>query len=136
MTSLFRKTLTGAVATLALGAAIMASASPVAADWRGRGGGFGGGRGFGHGGSGHGGWGPGVAAGVIGGLALGAIAAGAANNGYPAPIYEEPRPYYPGNGYAYGAYDADAGPVCHKEWRPVYRWDGQYLRDRQATVCD
>lgn len=143
MSSLFRKTLTGAVATLAIGASILASASTASADWRGRGAGFGGGHvfarggahhgGFQHGG-GHRGWGPGVAAGVIGGLALGAMAAGAAHNYYPAPVYEEPRPVYPA--YGYGAYDEDAAPVCHKEWRPVYRSDGHYVRDRQVTICN
>ena len=67
-----------------------------------------------------GGWGPGpIVAGVLGGLALGAVAASAAQPAYVAPAY---GPVY--------------GPVCHSEWRPVYRSDGLYLRDRLVRVCD
>ncbi len=96
-----------------------ASSTPASAQWRGHRGG---------------GWGPGIAAGVIGGLALGAIVAGSARPayGYAEPAYVEPQPYYPRPAYAQEAY----GPVYHREWRPVYRVDGSYVRDRLVRVCN
>ena len=128
MTNLLRKTLTSAVAALSLGALVVATASPAAAQWRGHR----------HGG----GWGGGgaVAAGVVGALALGALAAGSNRGyayGYGAPVYAEPEPYYPAAGYVdQGYYAGGYGPVCHKEWRPVYRADGGYVRDRLVRVCN
>lgn len=101
-----RKTLTGAVAALALGATVAASATPAAADWRGY-----------H----HRGNGGAVAAGVIGGLALGALAAGAAT--------AAPRYYAPA--YAAPVYDS-----CYRRDEPTYdRW-GRFVGYRDVTVCD
>ncbi len=107
MSTLFRKTLTGVIAAASIGAMVAATSTPAAA-W----------------GYGHRGWGGGgaVAAGVFGGLALGALAASAAQPVYAAPVYGPA-------GYGYG-------PVCHNEWRPIYRGDGLYLRDRLVRVCD
>ena len=126
MASFFRKTLTGAATAVSLGA-LVASGTPVWAQWRG--------------GHGHGGWGPGIAAGVIGGLAVGAIVAGSANRAYasPAPAYEDPvyPQVYPGRGFSdEGHYAPEPAGYCHREWRPVYRTDGQYVRDRLVRVCD
>ncbi len=124
MNRVLHKAFTGAVAALSLGAMVAATSTPASAYWRGHGGGWG-----------RGGWGGGgVAAGVIGGLALGALAAGAYRPayGYAAPVYGDPGPYYPAAGYAEPGYY----PVCHKEWRPVYRADGYYLRDRLVRVCN
>ena len=115
MNTLLRKTLTGAVTALSLGAMVVATASPAAA-WGGRR--FGGGWGYG----------PGIAAGVLGGLALGAIVAGSSHPAYAAPVSAEPA-YAPPVAYEPDGY-------CHREWRPVYRADGAYLRDRQVRVCD
>ena len=119
MTSLIRKSLTGAVGALGLAAMLAASATPASAQWRGHRYG--------------GGWGPGIAAGVIGGFAIGALAAGA-NRGYAygPPVYAEPQPYYPAVGYA----DQGYAPICHKEWRPQFRADGEYIRDRLVRVCN
>ena len=113
MSTLFRKILTGTVAAAGIGAMIAATSTPAAA-W-----------GYGH--RGWGGPGP-VIAGAIGGFALGALAAGAGRPYYAAPAYAEPV-YTPPVSYDYG-------PVCHQEWRPVYRSDGLYLRDRLVRVCD
>lgn len=110
MTNLVSRSLTGAITAIALTATIVASATPAAAQWRGH---------RGHGGWG---WGPGIAAGVIGGLALGALATRSNRYSYAEPIYDEPIPVY-------------AEPNCYKEWRPVYRADGAYLRDRLVRVC-
>ncbi len=109
MTSFLRKTLTGGVTALSLGALVVATSSPASAQWRG-----------------HrvGGWrGPGIAAGVIGGLALGALAT--RPYAYGAPVYEE---YYPPADYVV--------PACHREWRPVYTSSGYYVRDRLVRVCN
>lgn len=81
-----RKTITGAVAALTIGASLAATATDASAGWRGR---------HHH----RGGWGAPVAAGVIGGLALGALAANAGPRYYgapyaPAPCYRERRPVY------------------------------------------
>ena len=111
MTAILRKSIVGAVAALSLGATLVASATPAAADWRGHRGGWGGGH--------HRGWGGPVAAGVIGGLALGALAANA------APRYASPA-------YAAPVYGGD----CFLQDRPTYdRW-GRFLGYRQVTVCE
>ncbi len=116
MSTLLRKTFTGVVAAVSLGAMVAATSTPAAAWGYGR-------RGWGGG--------PGIAAGVIGALAVGAIAASAARPAYATPVYGYP---------AYGppvAYDTDGyAPVCHREWRPLYTSDGVYLRDRLVRVCD
>ncbi|MDH7798129.1 MULTISPECIES: hypothetical protein [unclassified Beijerinckia] len=101
MSSIIRKTVTAAVAALALGSAMVATSTSADAGWRGRGG-----------------WGVPVAAGVIGGLALGAIAAQAAQpRYYDAPAYypvAEPQAYcYVDRRPAYNAYGDFIG------WRPV-----------------
>lgn len=112
MTTILRKSIMGAVAALSLGATVVATATPAAADWRGRGGYHQGWSG------GHRGWGGPVAAGVIGALALGALAA---NSG---PRYAEPT-------YATGY-----GDDCYRQDRPAYdRW-GRFVGYRAATVCD
>ena len=100
-----------------LGIAAMLAVTPASAGWRGHRGGWGGGA---------------IAAGVLGGLALGAVAASAAQPRYAyAPTYAPA--YDPGyvqdEGYGYE-------PVCYKTWRPVYRSDGTYLRDRLVRVCN
>jgi hypothetical protein len=106
-----RKTLTGAVAALALGATVAASATPAAADWRGHHGGRNGGA---------------IAAGVIGGLALGALAAGSA--------YGSPRYYTPS--YATPVYAGPSYGDCYTQDQPAYdRW-GRFRGYRQVTVCD
>ena len=117
MTTMFRKTLTGAVAAVSLGAMVIASATPASAQWRGHRGG--------------GGWGPGIAAGIIGGLALGALATRPTYR-YPAPVYVDSEPSYPAAAYA----DPGYYPACHKEWRPIYRPDGTYVRDKLVRVCN
>ena len=120
MTNLLRKGFASAVTAASLAAMVVASSVPAQADWRGH----------------RGGWGPrgGIAAGIIGGLALGALA-GAASRSYAAPVYAEPvypvAPAYPS--YAEGTYGYESG--CHKEWRPIYGSDGNYIRDRRVTVC-
>ncbi|MDB5545696.1 MAG: uncharacterized protein JWO64_2845 [Hyphomicrobiales bacterium] len=107
--TMIRKTLTGAIAALALGASVAATATPAAADWRGHR---------------HGGNGGAVAAGVIGALALGALAAGSARNYY-EPSYATPA--YVGGGY---------GGDCYLQNQPAYdRW-GRFRGYRQVTVCD
>ena len=118
MTAILRKSLTGAVAAVGIAATVFAASTPASAQWRGHG---------------HGWGGPGIAAGIIGGLAIGALAASAARPAYgyaPAPVYVDPgyAPAYADPGYGYT-------PVCHKEWRPVYRADGTYVRDRLVSVC-
>lgn len=106
--TMIRKTLTGAIAALALGATVAATATPAAADWRGH-----------H----RGGNGGAIAAGVIGALALGAIAAGSSRNYY-APSYATPA--YSGAGYG----------DCYLQDQPAYdRW-GRFRGYRQVTVCD
>ena len=122
MTNLLRKGFASAVTAASLAAMVVASSGPAQADWRGHRGGFG----------------PraGIAAGIIGGLALGAIA-GAARRSYAEPAYAAPvypvAPAYPEPSYAEGAYAYESG--CHREWRPIYGSDGNYIRDRQVTVC-
>ncbi len=106
--TMIRKSITGAIAALALGATVMASASPAAADWRG------------HHHRGGGGWGAPVAAGIIGGLALGAFAAQAAPRSY-APTY-----------YATPAYSGD----CTEQDQPTYNRWGRFIGYRTVTVCD
>jgi len=106
--TMIRKTLTGAITALALGATVAATATPAAADWRGY-----------H----HRGNGGAIAAGVIGGLALGALAAGSARSYY-APAYGAPA--YVGAGYG----------DCYLQDQPAYdRW-GRFRGYRQVTVCD
>ncbi|MDB5596894.1 MAG: hypothetical protein JWM36_3855 [Hyphomicrobiales bacterium] len=114
MTTILHKSVAGALAALTLGAAVAASATPAAADWRGhRGGGYH--QGWG---GGHRGWGAPVAAGLIGALAIGAIAANS-NRGYAEP-----------------AYAAGYGGDCFRQDRPTYdRW-GRFLGYRAVTVCD
>jgi hypothetical protein len=106
-----RKTISGAVAALALTATVAASATPAAADWRGHRGGWGGGH---RGGA--------IAAGVIGGLALGALAAGS-TRAYAAPTYYAPA-YEP----VYGG--------CVREDQPTYNRWGRFIGYRAVTVCD
>lgn len=113
MTTILRKSMMGAIAALSLGATLAATATPAAADWRGRGGYH-----QGWGGGGHRGWGAPVAAGVIGALALGAIAANSGRR------YAEPA-------YAAG-YDED----CYRQDRPTYdRW-GRFVGYRAVNVCN
>ena len=65
-----------------------------------------------------------IAAGVVGGLALGAIAGSAAanSNGYYAPAYAAPRPYYGGG--------------CYLQRQPVYDEDGYVVGHRRVRVCE
>jgi len=117
MSVLSRKILTGAVAALALGAALSTSVSTAEAGWRG---------GWGHGGGwGRGGWGAPVAAGVIGGLALGAIAAQAAQPHYAYPVADPT--------YGYQTY-GDAS-YCHVERRPTYNPYGYFAGWQAVRVC-
>lgn len=123
MIELWRKGMAGTVAAASVAALVMASSLPAEAGWREH----------------HGGWGPrgggAVAAGIIGGLALGALAG--SSRAYAAPVYAEPiapvAPVYAApvveDGYLYAR-------ECHREWRPVYAWNGAYIRDRRVTVCD
>jgi hypothetical protein len=109
--TVLRKSITGALAALTLGATVAATATPASADWRGHRGGW-------HGGHQRG-WGGPVAAGVIGGLALGAFAANAG-----------PRYYAPTAGQRF--YGGD----CFRQDRPTYdRW-GRFIGYRAVTVCD
>jgi hypothetical protein len=109
--TMIRKTLTGAIAALALGATVAATATPAAAGWRGHR---------------HGGNGGAIAAGVIGALALGALAAGSSRNYY-APSYATPA-YAGGYGGGYGD--------CYLQDQPAYdRW-GRFRGYRQVTVCN
>jgi hypothetical protein len=104
----FAATITG------LGIAAMLAVTPASAGW--------------HGGRG---WGGGaLAAGVIGGMALGAMAASAAR-----PAYAYEPAYAPAYAPAYVPYDGYE-PVCYRAWRPVYRSDGTYLRDKLVRVCE
>jgi hypothetical protein len=114
-----RNVITGVIAAVSLGAMVVATSTPAAA--------------WGHGRYGGGGWGrgPGIAAGVLGGLALGAIVAGSGRQSYAAPVYGAPV-YAPPVAYE----DDEDAPVCRHEWRPMYRADGLYLRDRLVRVCN
>ncbi|MDF2118264.1 hypothetical protein PY365_22060 [Roseiarcaceae bacterium H3SJ34-1] len=111
MTVLSRKILTGAVAALAMGAALSTSVSTAQAGWRG--------------GWGHGGWGAPVAAGVIGGLALGAIAAQA-----------QPRYAYPVADPTYGYQAYGDVSYCHVERRPTYNPWGYFAGWQAVRVCE
>lgn len=77
-----------------------------------------------------------VIAGVIGGLALGAIASSASrrahayDTGYgyaPAPVY--------GGGYAASAYGDDYGVQCFVQKQTVYDSWGNYAGARKVRVC-
>ena len=121
---MLRKILTGATVALTLGGAVLAAATPAAAQYRGgyygHGGYYGGGYGGygGYRGYGHRGYGGGavLGAGVLG-LALGAAIAGRPYHSY----YSAPPPaYYYGPSY----YSYSGG--CHSDWR----WDpyiGRYV---------
>ncbi len=114
--------LTGALAALALGATVTASATPASAGWA-----------CGpYGGCYHnyGGWSPGAAAavGAIGGLALGAALAAPRpaygyGYGYPATVYES-APVY-----------VEPGPTCYvtrrRVWVPGWGWE-----IRRRRVCE
>ncbi len=109
-----RKALTGTIAALALGATVLATATPADAGWRSQR----------HNGGGRGGNGGAIAAGIIGALALGALAAGATRS--------QARPYYsPSPAYA-PAYSADE---CYDVEKRVYNRWGQFLGYRMVTVC-
>jgi len=121
MRNTISKAIVAGVAALSLGAALVASTEPAAAQWRHGGGGWHGGGwgggwhgggvwhpGYWRGGSWYGGWwGPAVAA----GLAAGAIAT---------------YPYWGGYGYGYGG--------CWQV-RPVYDGYGNFLGNRPVNVC-
>jgi hypothetical protein len=112
--STIRKTISGTIAALALGATVLASATPASADWRGH---------RRHGGGG--GWGAPVAAGIIGGLALGALAASSARA--QTRTYYAPAPAYVPS-YSYGG--------CYDMEKPVYNRWGEFRGYRLVTVCD
>ncbi len=121
------KAIIASVAAVALGAALVATTEPAAAQWRGGGGWHGGGW---HGGGWHGGygrswhpgywrggvwyggwWGP---AAVAGALAAGALAAGAYPYGY---------------GYGYGY------PNGCVQVRPLYAPNGAWIGNGPVNVC-
>lgn len=107
-----RKAMTGTITALALGATVLATATPASADWRGH---------RRHGG----GWGAPVAAGIIGGLALGALAAGSARA--QTRTYYVPAPVYVPS-YSYGG--------CYDIEKPMYNRWGEFRGYRLVTVCD
>lgn len=108
-----RKFLTGSITALALGATVLATATPASADWRGH--------------RRHGGNGGAIAAGIIGGLALGALAAGAARA--ETRTYYAPAPAYtPSYSYSYGG--------CYDVEKPVYNRWGEFRGYRLVTVCN
>ncbi len=129
MRNMVSKAVVASVAALALGASLVATTEPAAAQWRGgtaavgtaavwHGGGWhGGGRGVWHngywrGGTWYGGWwGPAA----VGALAVGALAAGAA------------YPYYGGYGYGY------ANPCV--QVRPLYAPNGAWIGNGPVNVC-
>lgn len=116
---MLKKILTGAAAALTLGGAVVATATPAAAQYRG---GYNGGY---HGGyyGGHRGYNGGavLGAGVLG-LALGAAIGSRPYHSY----YAAPPPaYYYGPSY-YSYYDG-----CHSEWR----WDRYYGRYVPVERC-
>jgi hypothetical protein len=108
----------GTITALALGATVLATATPASADWRGnrRHGGHGGG----HGGA--------IAAGIIGGLALGALAAGAARADTRRSYYAPAPAYAPIESYSYGG--------CYDIEKPAYNRWGQFMGYRLVTVCE
>lgn len=121
---MLKKILTGAAAALTLGGAVLATATPAAAEWRG---------GY-HGGDYHRGWdhdgyrgyrgyngGAVLGAGILG-LAVGAAIAGHGYHDY----YRAPPPaYYYGPRY-YSYYGG-----CHSSWR----WDPYIGRYVQVERC-
>ncbi len=136
MRNMVSKAVVASVAALALGASLVATAEPAAAQWHGGGGGWHGGGGGWHGGgwrgAGWGGrgvwhngywrggnwyggwWGPAA----VGALAVGALAAGAA------------YPYYGG----YGGYDYGYPNGCVQN-RPLYAPNGAWIGNGPVNVC-
>ena len=109
MTSITKTTLTGAVAALSIGAAVVASTAPAEARY-GRNGAF------------------------IGGLAAGAIGAGIIANSY-RPAYAAPVYGYGAYG-GYGAAPAYYGHSCWVQRRPVYDAWGNFAGHRRVRVCN
>ena len=110
-----RKAMNGTIAALALGATVLATATPASADWRG------------HRRHGGGGWAGPVAAGIIGGLALGALAAGSARAQTRTYYVPAPAPVYVPS-YSYGG--------CYDIEKPMYNRWGEFRGYRLVTVCD
>lgn len=115
---MLKKILTSAAVALTLGGAMLATATPAAAQWRG---GYHGGYGYYHGGY-HRGYGGGavLGAGILG-LAVGAAIAGDHHRYYAAP----PPAYYYGPSY-YSYYGG-----CHTSWR----WDPYWRRYVEVERC-